>query len=69
MDDVPVLACVDLAVFKTFFARPKDAVDVAAMVLADAVDLAVLERTVEDLLGRDDRRRFFERVREFLTEA
>ena len=61
---LPVLACDDLAVFKAFFARPKDALDLAAMVTAGALDLGSLERTVEALLG-DDRRSFFDRVRAF----
>ena len=65
---LPVLACSDLAVFKAFFARPKDAVDVAAMVAAGAVDLDALERTVDALLGTEDRRQFLDRVREFVAE-
>lgn len=69
VDALPVLACTDLAVFKAFFARPKDAVDVAAMVLAGAVDLAALEGTIEALLGESDRRRFLDRVQEFVSEA
>ncbi len=68
VDDLPVLACADLAVFKAFFARPKDAVDVAAMAAAGAVDVIALERTVHALLGEDARRRFFDRVREFISE-
>jgi hypothetical protein len=67
--DLPVLACPDLAVFKAFFARPKDAVDVATMVAAGAVDLASLERSVDALLGGDGRRRFFDRVKEFVSET
>ena len=62
--DLPVLACDDLAVFKAFFARPKDAVDLAAMVTVGAMDLEALTRTVEALLG-DDRRQFLQRVRSF----
>jgi hypothetical protein len=69
VQELPVLACTDLAVFKAFFARPKDAVDVAAMVLAGAVDLAALERTVEALLGEEDRRQFFTRVGDFVAET
>lgn len=65
--DLPVLACSDLAVFKAFFARPKDAVDVANMVAAGAIDLEALARTVESLLG-DDRGAFLARVREFVDE-
>ena len=64
LDALPVLACADLAVFKTFCARPKDAVDVAAMVTAGAVDLDALKRAVEGLLG-DERAQFLDRVREF----
>jgi len=53
VDDLPVLACEDLAVFKAFFARPKDAVDLAAMVEAEAIDAPLLLATVADLLGAD----------------
>lgn len=49
----PVLACEDLAVFKAFFARPKDAVDLTAMVEAGAVDPGRLVAVVADLLGAD----------------
>jgi hypothetical protein len=48
-----VLSCEDLAVFKAFFARPKDAVDLAAMVDAEAIDAALLLATVADLLGAE----------------
>lgn len=57
--DLPVLACSDLAVFKTFFARPKDAIDIAAMVDTGAVDLDDLEETVGALLDGGDRASFF----------
>ena len=67
--ELPVLACSDLAVFKAFVDRPKDAVDVAAMVVAGALDLDVLQATVEGLLGPEARRRFLDRVREFATEG
>lgn len=50
---LPVLGCTDLAVFKAFFARPKDAVDIAAMAEADAVDVELLTATVTGLLGPD----------------
>ena len=50
--DLPVLSCADLAVFKAFFARPKDALDVATMITAGAVDRRRLQQTVE----RDARR-------------
>ena len=41
----------------------------ATMVVAGAVDLAALERTVEALLGADERRGFVDRVREFVAES
>lgn len=63
--ELPVLACADLAVFKAFFDRPKDALDVAAMVAVGAIDLDSLVDEVEALLGPGERRRFFGRVREF----
>ena len=53
VEDFPVLACEDLAVFKAFFARPKDAVDLASMVEAEAIDAASLLAMVADLLGAD----------------
>ena len=70
VDDLPVLACTDLAVFKAFFARPKDAIDVATMVSAGSVDLDRLQRAVAKLLGSpDDRATFFARVAEAVTAA
>lgn len=51
--DLPVLACGDLAVFKAFFARPKDAIDLTAMAEAGAIDRSILLATLGDLLGRD----------------
>ncbi len=68
IDDLPVLACADLAVFKAFFGRAKDAVDVATMVSTGAVDLAHLRRTVVALLGEDERERFLARVEDALTD-
>jgi hypothetical protein len=69
VEDLPVLACADLAVFKAFFARPKDAIDVATMVSAGAVDIDDLERTVISLLGEEMRRPFLDRVRTFVDES
>jgi hypothetical protein len=60
--DLPVLSCADLAVFKAFFARPKDALDVAMMIIAGAVDRDRLETTVIAMLGEQERERFFARV-------
>jgi hypothetical protein len=53
VDTLPVLACNDLAVFKSFFARPKDAVDITSMVEAGAVDAQSIVTTVAELLGAD----------------
>lgn len=66
--DLPVLACPDLAVFKAFFARPKDAVDVATMAAAGSIDLDQLDRSVGALLGGEERAGFLARVRELATE-
>jgi len=63
VERLPVLACADLAVFKTFFARPKDGVDLATMAAAGAIDLDALEASVRGLLGSDDRADFLSRVR------
>lgn len=51
--ELPVLACEDLAVFKAFFARPKDAVDIAEMIRAGAIDSGLLLAQLGDLLGVD----------------
>jgi hypothetical protein len=69
VDDLPILACADLAVFKAFFGRAKDAVDVAAMVVAGAVELSHLRRTVTALLGDGERDRFFARVEDALSDG
>jgi len=63
VERLPVLACADLAVFKTFFARPKDGVDLATMAAAGAIDLDALEESVRGLLGSDERADFLTRVR------
>jgi len=56
---LPVLACSDLAVFKSFFGRPKDAIDIAAMASAEAIDLDQLERDTAKLLGDPQQREDF----------
>jgi hypothetical protein len=63
--DLPVLACDDLAVFKVFFGRPKDAVDIASMVDAGAIELAEVAASVRAYLG-DERDAFLERVEQNL---
>jgi hypothetical protein len=67
--ELPVLACADLAVFKAFFARLKDAVDIAAMVAAGAVDLVELRETIDALLGGDERSEFFAQVAVAVAEV
>ncbi len=64
IEELPVLACADLAVFKAFFGRAKDSIDTAAMVAAETIDLVQLERDTATLLGDDDlRAEFFALVR------
>ncbi len=63
VDDLPVLDCADLAVFKAFFARPKDVLDVATMAAAHTVDVDHLRAEVADLLGgHEERMAFFAKV-------
>lgn len=65
VERLPVLSCDDLAVFKAFFARPKDAVDIATMTATGSVDVDGLEQTVALLMGEHaDREEFFRRVRD-----
>lgn len=66
--EIPVLACIDLAVLKTFFARGKDAVDVAEMVKAGCVDLDELTDLVLGLIG-EERQSFLADVERFSHEA
>lgn len=65
--DLPVLACADLAVFKTFFARPKDELDVATMAQTGTIHLDELRSTVGRSLGDDTRLAFFSRVEEIMA--
>lgn len=53
LDDLPVLACNDLAVFKAFFARPKDAVDLQQMATDGQLDVHEVISEVEHLLGAE----------------
>jgi hypothetical protein len=55
-DELPFLACRDLAVFKAFFNRTKDWADLEEMAAAGALDVeAVLGVLVRYLGGDDDR--------------
>jgi hypothetical protein len=50
---IPVLSCTGLAVFKAMFSRPRDWVDIEAMVEARAVDLDEAIRWVAEMAGED----------------
>lgn len=51
--DIPVLACQHLAVFKTFYARPKDFIDISNMVENRSFDVGEVRAVIEELLGAD----------------
>ena len=50
---IPVLDCTALVVFKAMFDRPRDWVDIEAMVEARAVDLGEASRWVGEMAGAD----------------
>jgi hypothetical protein len=50
---IPVLSCAHLAVFKTFFNRGKDFVDIGHMLEAETIDPEQLRATVVGFLGED----------------
>jgi hypothetical protein len=50
---IPVLSCTGLAVFKAMFDRPRDWVDIEAMVEARAIDLDETIRWVGEMSGAD----------------
>lgn len=54
--DLPVLACRDLAVFKAFFDRNKDWVDLEAMAEGGVLDAASVAGVLAQYLGPDDHR-------------
>lgn len=54
--EMPVLACRDLAVFKAFFDRSKDWVDLEHMAEAGALDVAAVIGVLANLLGPEDPR-------------
>lgn len=53
---MPFLACGDLAVFKAFFDRDKDWIDLRDMLIAGSIDAAELGALLAELLGPDDHR-------------
>ncbi|HEV7586426.1 MAG TPA: hypothetical protein VGO14_11670 [Solirubrobacteraceae bacterium] len=52
---IPVLDCAALAVFKAMFGRPRDWVDIEAMVEARALDLGEVRRWVSEMSGPESR--------------
>ncbi|HEX5225411.1 MAG TPA: hypothetical protein VFW29_09800 [Solirubrobacteraceae bacterium] len=60
---IPVLSCTALAVFKAMFARPRDWVDIEAMVEARALDLDEAKRWVIEMVGEDRRAAKLEELR------
>jgi hypothetical protein len=52
---IPVLDCTALAVFKAMFDRPRDWVDIEAMVEARSVDLDEAKRWVLEMVGEVER--------------
>jgi hypothetical protein len=52
---IPVLSCAALAVFKAMFDRPRDWVDIEAMVEAQSFDADEVRDWIKDMMG-DDRR-------------
>lgn len=55
-EQLPFLACDDLAVFKIFFDRSRDWVDLEEMIAARSFDTHAVAATVAELLGADDPR-------------
>lgn len=53
--ELPFLSADDLAIFKALFDRPKDWIDIEAMIDAGAIDLPGVVDTLRSLVG-DDRR-------------
>jgi hypothetical protein len=52
---IPVVGCTGLAVFKAMFDRPRDWVDIEAMVQARTLDLDEARRWVVEMVGEDAR--------------
>jgi hypothetical protein len=52
---IPVLSCTSLAVFKAMFDRPRDWIDIEAMVEAGALDLDEAKRWIVEMVGDDPR--------------
>ena len=54
--EIPCLSCDDLAVFKAFYDRPKDWIDIGEMVKIESFDIVEVRETLAELLGDDDER-------------
>jgi len=52
---IPVLDCTGLAVFKAMFARPRDWVDIEAMVEARSLDIEEAIGWIREMVGDDER--------------
>jgi hypothetical protein len=52
---IPILSCTALAVFKAMYGRPRDWVDIEAMVEARALDVDEARRWVTEMVGDDPR--------------
>lgn len=52
---IPVLDCTGLTVFKAMFARPRDWVDIEAMVEARSFDVEEAIRWIREMVGDDER--------------
>lgn len=51
--EIPVLDCTDLVIFKAFYGRAKDWVDITTMASAGTVDTRDAMRVIDELLGPD----------------
>jgi hypothetical protein len=52
---IPVLDCTALAIFKAFFSRPRDWVDIEAMIEARSLDVDEAIRRIREMLGDNPR--------------
>ena len=55
-DEIPILGPFELAVFKAMFDRPRDWVDIEAMLAAKTLDVDALGERLTELLGPEDQR-------------
>ena len=64
---MPFLDCADLAVFKAFFNRSKDWLDLQTMLHAGTLDKDAVVRVLTEYLGADDER--IDRLRNLQPES